>query len=241
MRYTASFEILSHDTGHNGEVHPSAICRYLQEAADAQMRADGPTYRELIAQGYSFVLSRLNVQLYHALQAYDHITVQTWGHNPPRGASYERFYRIYRGEELIAEAASVWALLNLHTATLCRVGEVPIHYGTDEPLPLSLRFRWPSPETEPVGTRTVRYSDVDVNNHMNNTRYPDMLCDFLPDIDCYRITGIQIHYLTEAPLGETLTVHRAATMENDRPVFWFETVRADGACNIRARIDATPL
>ena len=32
-----------------------------------------------------------------------------------------------------------------------------------------------------VGEHTVEYSDVDVNRHLNNTKYPDMLCGFLPD------------------------------------------------------------
>lgn len=241
MRYSVEFEILSHDAGHNGEVHPSAICRYFQEAADGQMRADGPTYRELIDQGYAFVLSRLNVVVHGVLRAYDKVTVQTWAYDPPRGVSFERYYQMYRGEELVAEAASVWALLNVDTGTLCRVGEVEVHYGTDEPLPLSCRFRLPSVEFEIVGERTVRYSDVDINNHMNNTRYPDMLCDFIPEIDHLRITGVQIHYVAEAPLSETLTVRRAVTEEDGHSVYWFETLRSDDTPNIRARIDTQSL
>ena len=70
----------------------------------------------------------------------------------------------------------MWALLDLNTLELCRVGAVELHYGSDEPLAISTRFRLPAVPLEEVGTRTVRYSDVDVNNHMNNTRYPDMLC-----------------------------------------------------------------
>lgn len=238
MRYTVEYEILSHDTGHNGEVHPSAVCRYFQEAADGQMRADGPTYRELIAQGYSFVLSRMNIQLYKPLRAYDKVTVQTWAYDPPRGVSFERYYQMYRGDELVAEAGSVWALLDMNTGELCRVGTVELHYGADEPLPISTRFRLPALDLEEAGTRTVRYSDVDVNNHMNNTRYADMLCDFLPEIDRLRITGVQIHYVAEAPLDKELTVRRAITEEDGHPVAWFETLREDGKCNVRARIDA---
>ena len=241
MRHCVNYEILSHDTGHNGEVHPSAICRYFQETADSQMRADGPTYRELISQGYSFVLSRLNVQFYKPLRSYDKVTVQTWAYDPPRGAAFERYYQLYRGDELVAEAGSVWALLDLNTMELCRVGSVELNYGSDEPLAISTRFRLPALAFDEVGTRTVRYSDVDVNNHMNNTRYPDMLCDFIPEIDRLRITGIQLHYVAEAPLGEALTIKRAVTEEDGHPVYWFETLRSDGKCNIRARIDAQSL
>lgn len=237
MRYSTDFTILSHDTGHNGEVHPSASCRYLQEAADSQMRHDGPTYRELIDHGYSFLLNRLHVKWHHSLRAYDNVTVQTWAYDPPRGASFERYYALYRDDTLIAEAASVWALMDLGTMQLCRVGTVPLHYGTDEPLPLSTRLRLPSVEFETAGTHTVRYADVDVNNHMNNTRYADMLCNFIPDIDRVRITDLQIHYLAEAPLDSVLTIRRALTEEDGHPTAWFETVREDGTYNVRARVD----
>jgi acyl-CoA thioesterase FadM len=237
VRHTVDYEILSHDTGHNGEVHPSAVFRYFQETADHQMRTEGPTYRELYEQGLAFVLSRMHVRLHATLRSYDKVTVQTWAYDPPRGVSYERYYQMYRGEELVAEAGSVWALLNVSSGELCRVGTLPLHYGSDEPLAISTRFRLPSAEFTVVDAHTVRYSDVDVNNHMNNTRYPDMLRDCIPHIDGLRITGIQIHYVSEALLGDTLTVSRAEAEENGHPVFWFQTEKQGGECNVRARID----
>lgn len=241
MRHSVDYRVLSHDTGHNGEVHPSAVFRYFQETADSQMRAEGPTYRELYEQGLAFVLSRMHVRLHSTLRAYDNITVQTWAYDPPRGAAFERYYQMYRGDELVAEAGSVWALLNVKTGELCRVGSVDVHYGSDEPLDIGTRFRLPSLEWQTADTHTVRYADVDINNHMNNTRYLDMLCDRIPAIDALHITDMQIAYLAEAPLGETLAVNYAATEEDGRTVYWFETERADGKCNVRARIETENL
>lgn len=241
MRYTEQFCILSHDTGHNGEVHPSALCRYLQEAANGQMRTDGPTYAELLQQGYAFLLSRMHLKICQPLHAYDNITVQTWGHTPARGASFERYYTIHRNGELVAEAGSVWALLNRRTGDLCRVGTVALNYGEDAPLPLSLRFPMPKDPPASIGHRVVYYSDVDVNNHMNNTRYADMLCDYLPNIDSRRITDIQLHYVAEAPLGETLSILCCEEAASTGTAFFLETRRSDGACNVRARIETTPL
>ncbi len=236
MNYSRDYEVLLHDTGHNGRMHASALCRYLQETVSHNMKEDGPAYETLLAQGYSFLLSRLHIEWHRPLAAYESITVHTWAHTPPRGAAFERYYRVYCGEEVVAEAATVWALLKVHTGELCRVGEVELHYREDEPLPLSARFRLPSVPLEPVGERAIRYSDVDINNHMNNTRYADMLCDFIPDIDTRRVTALSLHYATEAPLGETLSVHRAVTEEQGDTVYWFETRRSDGSVNVRARI-----
>ncbi len=242
MHFVTSFTVLSYDFGHNDEIRPTALCRYLQEAAARHMTAEGPSYPELLARGLSFVLSRFHVQQYLPLHANDVITVHTWAHTPPRaGVTFPRYYQLYRNDELVAEAASMWGLLNVHTGQPCRTDAVDFHYGEDEPLPLSTRFRVPDVVWEVAGTREIRYSDVDSNNHMNNTHYANMLCDFLPDIDRWRLTDMHIHYLSEAPLGDCLTVRRALCEEDGHPVAYLETVRRDGTVNVRARIEAVYL
>lgn len=239
MRYSTQFTILSYDLGYNDEIRPTMLCRYLQEAASRNMYAEGPSYPELMKRGYSFLLSRLHVRQYLPLHTDDVITVQTWAYTPPRvGAAFPRYYQMYRGDELVAEAATVWALLDLKTGQLCRTDAVELHYGEDAPLEhLATRFRIPAVEWEDVGVREIRYSDVDGNNHMNNTHYANMLCDFLPDPHTVRVTALQIHYANEAPFGEQLTVRRAMTEEGGHPVAYFETVRRDGEINVRARLD----
>ena len=110
-------------------------------------------------------------------------------------------------------------------------------YYTDEPLPLSTRFRLPDCEMAVAGEREIHYADTDCNAHMNNTNYPDMLCDFIPEIDEVRVTDVQIQFVSEAPLGETLTVKMGRCEESDKTVFAFETLRSDGTVNIRALIE----
>ena len=46
---------------------------------------------------------------------------------------------------------------------------------------------------------------------MNNTRYIDMLCDFVPNIEERRVAALQIHYRNEAPMLETIRVTRAVS------------------------------
>ena len=62
-----------------------------------------------------------------------------------RGVTDTRCYRILRGDEIVAEATSVWALVGVEDRKLRRVGEVPLHYCEDDPLELDLsaRFRIP--------------------------------------------------------------------------------------------------
>lgn len=234
MKYEKEFEFYSTDAGANGQVRPAVILRYLQEAAVNQMKDEGPSYRDLWAQGKVFILSRINLQIYTPLYEYERVAVQTWACNE-RGASFGRSYRLLRGEQVVAEAISVWALVDVKNGALLRVEDQPFRYGADEGLPLSPRFALPKVAMQPMGTRQVQYEDVDCNRHLNNARYPDWLCDLVPDMEHRQVTGVQIHYVSEAPLHETLTLYRGEA--DDGHTYAFEFLRADGSVNCRAKVE----
>lgn len=92
----------------------------------------------------------------------------------------------------------------------------------------------------PVGERTVRYSDVDFNHHMNNTRYPDMVCDFLPDFTGKFVSGLSLSYMREAALGDTVTVSRMA-VEDTPDTYLLRTTRPDGAVCLEAEVTLSDL
>lgn len=236
MKYTEEYRISSHDLAHNNRMRPSAILRYMMETANRNMYVQKPAYSELLRQGYAFLVGRTHLCIYGDLQAYDTVTAETWA-IPEKGASFDRCYRLLKNGEVMAEAYCVFGLLNLNTKKLCRAGDVALAYCTDEPLSISTRFRLPECELAVVGEREIRYADIDCNAHMNNTNYPDMLCDYIPEIDSVRVTDVQIQFVSEAPLGERLTVKMGRCEKADKTVFAFETLRTDGAVNIRALIE----
>ena len=233
MKYERQFQVFSTDTGHNGKVRPAAFLQYFQQIAGNHMRAEGPTYAELFARGLAFVLSRLHVQWYRPLTEYADITVQTWT-CLEKGASFGRGYRVVCDGDVIAEAMAVWALLNVNEGRLMRVDEVDFHYSGDEPLPIPCRFALPRVPLTEVMTRTVLYEDVDCNGHVNNARYADWLCNCIPAIDRLTVTDLQLHYVKEARLGETVTIWYGTA--DDGATHVFETRLANGECNVRAVI-----
>lgn len=200
------------------------------------MLAEGPTYAALFQKGLAFVLSRMSVRFYAPLFEYDDITLQTWT-CLEKGASFGRAYRVLRGDEVVAEAMAVWALINLNEGRLMRVDEVDFHYSGDEPLDIPTRFSFPRVPLDEVAARTVLYEDVDCNGHMNNARYADWLCNCIPDIDVLTVTELQIYYVQEAPLGETVTVLYGEA--DDGGTHLFETHLPNGDVNVRAVIRTT--
>jgi acyl-CoA thioesterase FadM len=233
MKYTDKHKVMSQFTDKNGILKTGALLRYMQEAAANCMLEDGPSYDELLDLGYSFVLSKITLSVYADIHSNDEIEVETWACESSR-YSFPRCYRVTRAGVTVAEASSIWALVNTKTRRLVRSGDVELSYRTDEPLELDApsKLRMPTDSFSLVGERQVRYSDIDKNGHMNNTVYADMICDYVFSHDIGRICSLCISFQNEALFGEVLKVYKAS--EDD--TFYIRTVREDTKINVEAEV-----
>ena len=215
MKFTQHYTIKWHDTDANREVRPSALVTYLQETANEQLIHTGISLDELRDRyGLAFILSSISVRMYEPLFSGDAIEAQTWICEG-RGFRHNRCFRILREGKIVSEATSQWALLNLRDGSLVKAEDTPYHIEPDPAITLSdlpPRLKMPPlSEMELAGERRIVYSDIDYNGHMNNTRYPDMFCDFVPEMRENRMTGIVLSYRREAAFGHTLRVFRQKT------------------------------
>ena len=235
MKWTGNYKVNNHDTDLNNIVSLTGILRYMQDAANCQMEQEGPSYTELFNKGLAFVLSRIKVSIYHPIYAHDEIEVSTWACESS-GVSFNRCYSIKRNGEIMAEAYSIWALVDTNAHRLVRVSDFEGDYGQDSPVELDMakRFRLPSDiNLTLVGERCVEYQDVDLNRHINNTRYGDILCGYVPEIFGSRVIQFEINYISEAPLFETIKVYMA---KGDEGTYFFRTVRDGGKTNVEAEM-----
>ena len=211
MKYTKRYIVKWHDTDANREVCPSNILAYMQETSHHHLMDAGMSLDDLRdKRGLAFLLSRISIRFQAPLFAGDEIAVQTWVLES-RGLSFLRCFRILRADEIIAEAHSVWALLDLQQKQLLPVTAFPYDIEPDPPLDekLSSRLRIPPISAmEQIGERRIVYSDIDYNGHMNNTHYPNMLCDFTPDICQKQVMGMTLSFLHEATFGHTQKIYR---------------------------------
>ncbi len=219
-----------HDVDFNGVAKASSLMKYVQLAAQAQLTENGKSYDQLKSQKRAFILSRMKLEFTSPVRAFENLTAITFPCES-RGFSFLRCYKLKRGEETVARAVSLWALIDTDTHSLVRVNDFELGLQTFDPLDLPLgRFVIPASLKE-VGKYAVHYGDVDQNRHMNNTRYPDMYANYLP-MENKRIAEITINYQNEAPARDTLTVYMGALDD----VYYFRTVRSDGKVNTEAEV-----
>lgn len=202
MIFSAPFTVNFHDTDLAARMRPSATLMYMQETANLHLNAYGPTMDELRTGGRAFLLSRIRLVIHRALPAYTPIEAQTWINNQDHGFSFNRYHRIMAGGEVTAEAVTVWALVNLADRRPLRASEFSYHFTARPRLISTCRAVSGFPVSQRrSGERRVVYSDCDYNGHINNTRYPDLLCDFLPTGETRWAADLVINFLSEAAAG----------------------------------------
>ncbi len=242
MDYSHSYKTKWHDTDACGVLRPSALLVYMQETANLQCRDWGYDLTRLHdEEGLGFLLSRIMLRVDAPLHAYEDIEVRTWC-PPSKGLTFLRCFAILRDGEVVAEAVSHWAMMDLNARKLVRVSDFHREFPVGElPAEASIPARAHIPSTidmEVVGERRIVYSDLDFNRHMNNTRYPDMVCDYLPRMDGRYVAALSLSYLREAAYGDTLIVSRSASPNatTEQESYLLRTTRADGTVCLEATI-----
>ena len=220
MKYTEKYNVRWHDTDANREVHPSGVLMFMQETANRQFEAAGrPLDAIRDEDGVGFILSRIAIEMSEPIHAYEDICVETFT-CAAKGYSFPRGFEIKRDGKTVARAMSQWALVRVADRSLVKAEEFPMSFGDEAELAMEMPLRFRAPRDlawEQVGQRTIAFSDIDYNMHMNNTHYPDMICDYLSEMtgDGDRfVSSMSLSYIKEAALGDTLSVYRTDADEN---------------------------
>ena len=83
------------------------------------------------------------------------------------------------GEDL-GRATSLWVLFNIRAVSSAVPGDIGENYPYDlshgAALPDPGKIKLPD-DMELIRTRTVAYSEVDMNSHLNNAKYADWICE----------------------------------------------------------------
>lgn len=191
----------------------------------------------LQGQSFTWVLSRLAVEIERQPEQYNDIEIDTWVNEFNRLSSTRNF-RMRIGDEVLASCVSQWCMFNMETRQVVDMSQIKSVYEramVEEPSPISHPARLRAVEPAHTMVRPVVYSDIDFNRHVNTMRYIDMMFDTMPLelIEKSRSMRIDLNFIAEARYGEVLTV--GYVVEDN--VWIFEIMSDSGKVLCRARIE----
>ncbi len=192
-----------------GRLTPSGLLRCIQEVSGLHSNLLGAGQEELDRLDLFWAVLRTRVQITRLPALGETFTVTTWP-MPTTRSAYPRAAAAYdtQGNELF-RCITVWVLMNRSTRALVVPGKSGVEVagllrGLELPMPAGL----PAKALAQDRRRSVCFTDLDRNGHMNNTRYLDWIWDLLPgDFHlAHPPRDITVCYLSEAREGDALTV-----------------------------------
>ena len=195
-----------------GRLKPSMLLYYVQEAAGSHFSALEDRSDPIAKKNLFWAVTRHRVQVTRLPKLGETVTVETWP-MPTTRVAYPRAFAMYDSEgNLLAQAISLWVLMDMNTRAMVLPGKSGVVVngtlrGCELDVPRSILPK-DLPESQ---YRTVTYSLLDINGHMNNTRYLDWLDDLLSAEyhASHTLQEFTICYLSEAREGQNICLHHS--------------------------------
>jgi acyl-ACP thioesterase len=182
----------------------------MEEAAHGQTESLGISIGQVRASQRMWVLTRFALRVVALPRLGDEVLVQTWASDRTSGIRAYRDFRILdRAGKLVADAASLWLLLDLKTRRPVHLPESVLALREPERVGLEAVDAETSLPPETVSCEDhfkVRWGDLDENGHANNLRYIEWIVETVPPSvrpGC-ELTELNVQFVNEVLPGETV-------------------------------------
>lgn len=207
--YFRQEELVFWDCGPDQRARVAALLSRLGSFAGYDYDARGLTHDVLWAGREVFLLSRAALKIHDCPRAGDVLDITTWEAGP-RAAHMRRNYEMKdRQGRVRVSARTDWILVDPETRKILRPSAFTAKplLTSERPLdcPETRKLRLPGEGREALGTRPVRWSDLDGNGHLFSGNYGDVVWDALPEeLQARSPREFHINYSREAVLGDEL-------------------------------------
>ena len=218
---TYSFVAAPFHVDFTGRLTMGVLGNHLLNCAGFHATERGFGIATLNESNYTWVLSRLAIELEEMPLQYESFSVQTWIENVYRLFTDRNFAILNKDGKPIGYARSIWAMISMDTrkpADLLSLhnGSI-VDYICQKECPIEKPGRIKVNQKELAGEVVTKYSDIDINGHVNSIRYIEHILDLFP-LEIFRekrIRRFEMAYNAESYYGDTLAFYKEQVSENE--------------------------
>lgn len=211
-----------------GHLFMGVLGNHLLNAAGRHSHNRGWGIDHLNEAHYTWVLSRLCIELDEMPAQYEHVEVETWVESVIKLFT-ERNFLIRNADDgrIYGYARSIWAMIDVDTRQPSNLLELKggdiLNYVIPEdekPCPIAGHGRFRFREPGLVRTIDTHYSDVDINGHINSIKYIEHILDLFPEerFCSHRLQRLEIAYKAESRMGERLAFYEQPIDGNETDI-----------------------
>lgn len=191
---------------------PASVMDIFQDLAGEHAGYIGVGHDDLLKNNLFWILLRVKYEVVKYPGLYSQVKAKTWPHEAKRLDFIRDFKIVDEQGDLLIKGTSLWAVLD--TSTRKMVVPKNVHFNVDEYLEEStfeekfLKTGDFEVTADMVPYEVVSaYTDIDINGHVNNTKYTNYVLNALSLPESERIKFLQIDYKKEVREGEKLFVY----------------------------------
>ena len=213
--FEKTIRIHSRDVTYMRHLRLSNLLGFFQEASISHTENLGVGREKTLDRGLLWIIAKQSIRIKRMPCYGETVTFRSWP-GPTLRVFFPRYYEVLSGSDVIIKGCAIWMLLDERTRTFVFPDEYDIAIegfltGNEIPEPRSIAACFMNKDSLAlVGehTYTARFSQVDINGHVNNSKYFDIIEDLIPpeEHEGYDNTEIQAEYLKEICLGDTVSV-----------------------------------
>ncbi len=234
-----SYVIRSYEVDARGRLSVPSIFNLLQDAASSHALKLGVAVSQLLANNYTWVLSRIILKMVDFPQWGDTIQIHTWP-SGIQGVFALRDFNIRRDDQTIGACVSAWIIIDTASRRPVRPKVFaqqlrPVDKGHVLDRPLTKLHALKEPQIEKQFQ--VRYHDLDINQHVNNVSYIEWLLECCADnhLNGAELSEMSVNFLGEALLHDQVRA-RSHELDSDGFFLGHDILRETGGLElIRAR------
>lgn len=222
--WTDEYSISSYEVAADSKATLYTLGKFMQETAYNHANHLEFGYAQLKEKNLFWVLSRLLIKIGRYPGWGEKIQIRTWPTGVERLFAFRDFLILDEGGAPIGAAGSAWLVLDAVKRRPQRPGDLKLLMEKSSLFPQERALEnrpekiadLSAPEEGPVFP--VRYSDLDLYDHVNNAKYMQWILDGYP-MQMHRefeVTDFEINFLSESKMGDEISI-QTETAEHPGP------------------------
>lgn len=226
------YEIHFYEVNYKKKALMTSLIDYFNDIAIHQSEELGVGLEYLLERGVAWILYKWDITVREYPKIGDKIKVRTIPYSLRKFYAYRKFYILDSEGKIMAEANSVWMMIDIKNKRPIRINEEIVKaYGLEDSAGEILKIENVD-KIQRIDNEIlfkVRYSDIDTNGHVNNEKYAAWMIESIPlDVVLnYTLINIKITYKKETKYGENIKVLTQRNDSEDEIVFIHKIVKEE--------------